>query len=67
MFVNFIDISSILLPFGSFYGHLHIIYFVVILVYFSRFGMLYQINLATLLTKTSAPVNAFVGGKRFVF
>jgi hypothetical protein len=34
------DISSILLPFGIFRGHL--VYFVVIWVYFCSFGMLYQ-------------------------
>jgi hypothetical protein len=33
-------IWSILLPLGTFYRHL--VYFVAILVYFSRFGMLYQ-------------------------
>jgi hypothetical protein len=37
---KFMDVSSILLPFGIFCGHL--VYFVVILVYFSHFGMLYQ-------------------------
>jgi hypothetical protein len=40
MLVNFMDISSILLPFGVIYVHL--VYFVVILVSFSRFGMLHQ-------------------------
>jgi hypothetical protein len=40
MLENFMDISSILLLFGIFYGHL--VYFVVILVHFSRFGMLHQ-------------------------
>jgi hypothetical protein len=39
-FVNFKAIWSILLPLGKIYGHL--VYFVVILVYFSRFGLLYQ-------------------------
>jgi predicted metal-dependent peptidase len=38
MLVNFMSIWSILQPFRIFYGHL--VYFVVILVYFSRFGML---------------------------
>jgi hypothetical protein len=40
MLVNVIAIWSILLPFCIFYDHL--IYFVVILVYFPPFGMLYQ-------------------------
>jgi hypothetical protein len=39
MFANVIDISSILLSFGIFYGHL--VYFMVILVYFPRFGLFY--------------------------
>jgi hypothetical protein len=39
MLVNFMDISSILLPFGVIY--VHWVYFVVILVSFSRFGMLH--------------------------
>jgi hypothetical protein len=33
-------ISSILLPFGTFF--IYLAYFVVILVYFSRFGMLHK-------------------------
>jgi hypothetical protein len=33
--VNFMDISSIFLPFGKFYGHS--LYFVIILVYFFPF------------------------------
>jgi hypothetical protein len=40
LLVNFVAIRSILLPFRIFYGLL--VYFVVILAYFSRFGMLYQ-------------------------
>jgi hypothetical protein len=47
MLANFMDILSILLPFGIIHGH--VVYFVVILVYFCRFGMLYQKNLAALL------------------
>jgi hypothetical protein len=38
--VNFMAIWSILLPLCLCYGHF--VYFVVILAYFSRFGMLYQ-------------------------
>jgi hypothetical protein len=34
------DTQSIFLPFGIFYGQL--VYFVVILAYFSRFGILYK-------------------------
>jgi hypothetical protein len=34
------DISYILLPSGTFYGHL--VYFVALLVYFFRFGILHQ-------------------------
>jgi hypothetical protein len=33
-------IRAVLLPFNVFYGHL--VYFVVILVHFSRLGMMYQ-------------------------
>jgi hypothetical protein len=40
MLVNVMAIRSILLLFGILYGNL--VYFVVILVYFSRFEMLYQ-------------------------
>jgi hypothetical protein len=40
MLVNFMAMWSILLPFGIFCGHL--VCFVVILVYFSSFGMLWQ-------------------------
>jgi hypothetical protein len=48
MLVKFMDISTVLLPFCICHGHLD--YFVVILVYFSRFGMLYQ-------EKYSNPIN----------
>jgi hypothetical protein len=44
--VNCMAIWSKLLPFRIFHGHL--VYFVFVLVYMSRFGMLYQENLATL-------------------
>jgi hypothetical protein len=42
MLVNFMAIRAILLPFRTYYLNGHLVYFVVILVYFSRFGMLYQ-------------------------
>jgi hypothetical protein len=42
MWVNFMDISRILLTFGIFYGHL--VYFVVILLCFSRFGTFTNYN-----------------------
>jgi hypothetical protein len=42
MLVNFIDSSSILLPFGKFYGHL--VYFWVIWYIFVFFGMLYLVK-----------------------
>jgi hypothetical protein len=42
MLVDVIDFSSIFLPFGIFHGRL--IYFVVILVYFSLFGMMHQVK-----------------------
>jgi hypothetical protein len=38
MLVTFVDISSIFLQFGAFYD-CHLVYFVVILVHFSRFEM----------------------------
>jgi hypothetical protein len=44
--VNCMAIWSKLLPFRIFHGHL--VYFVFVLVYMSRFGMLYQENMATL-------------------
>jgi hypothetical protein len=44
--VYFMDIWSILRPFGLFNGHL--VYFLVIWYIFPRMGKLYQENLATL-------------------
>jgi hypothetical protein len=40
MFVNFVAMHSISLPFRILYGHS--VYFVVILAYFSGFGLLYR-------------------------
>jgi hypothetical protein len=58
MFVNFTDISSILLPFVIFYGHL--IYFEAILVYFYSFGMLYQRIWQPWITLSSAYYNDII-------
>jgi hypothetical protein len=62
------DIWSILWPFDIFYGHL--IYLMVTWYIFSRFGMFYQKNLATLDVNSgstpAAKANKFLSGCRNV-
>jgi hypothetical protein len=61
MFVYFMDIWSILQPFGILYGHLT--YFVVIWYIYLRFGMLYQEDLATLCATEEAFWPLYMLGK----
>jgi preprotein translocase subunit SecY len=60
MLVNFMTVGLYFTTIFIFYGHL--IYFVLILVCFSRFGMLYQERSGNPVTTTQQIENQWLGG-----